>query len=107
MAWNPYPPLPVGPLRDLLCITRLLYRAAAAHQARDLGRLLALEAIGKALRTALRLSDAPPGTVDHGTAWAAAERAQRGLTLLVRGEPTLAALIEPTTRLIQRPGSMV
>jgi hypothetical protein len=107
MAWNPYPPVPAGPLRDLLGVTRAMYRAAADEQPPDEARLQALEAIGASLRTALRLATAPPGTLDHGTAWAAAERATRGLTELVAQQPTLAALIEPTTRRIQRPGSMV
>lgn len=105
MAWNPYPPLPVGALRDLLGITRALYRATLELEPRDEGRLQALQSIGRSLRTALRLSTAPPGTIDHGTAWAAAERATRDLGDLTRGEP-VGPLIGATARRVSRPGSM-
>lgn len=107
MAWNPYPPLPVGALRDLLGVTRALYRATSDAEPRDEARLQALGEIGRALRAALRGASAHPGTIDHGTAWAAAERATRGLRELVGAGELLAPLIAATARRIKRPGSMV
>jgi hypothetical protein len=50
VTWDPYPPLPRGALRDLLGISRALYRATLLENPRDVGRLQALEAIGKTLR---------------------------------------------------------
>jgi hypothetical protein len=106
VTWNPYPPLPVGALTDLLGITRALYRATLDSEPRDSSRLQAIEVVGKDLRAALRLTHAPPGTIDHGTAWAAAERAARGLSGLVEGVG-LAPVVAATARLVTRPGSMV
>jgi hypothetical protein len=51
--WNPYPPLPLGAVRDLLGITRAMYRATVADDPRDVCRLQALEDIGRTLRAVL------------------------------------------------------
>lgn len=106
MSWNPYPPLPRGALRDLLSLTRMLYRAANEADPRDDGRIQALEGIGKTLREALRLSKgAAPGTISHATAHAAVERAIVELQQLVG--PEVQAVLEATARCFRRPGSMV
>lgn len=108
VTWNPYPPLPIGALRDLLGITRALYRATLDSEPRDEGRLQALGEIGRTLKAVLKQSHAPPGTIDHGTAWAAAERAARALTDLVDDEQRLGPVVAVTARRISRgPGSMV
>lgn len=104
MTWNPYPPLPLSAVRDLHGITRAMYRAALDDQPRDEARLGALATIGRTLRAVLHESGAPPGTIPHGEAWAAAERATKELRELVRATP-LAPLVEATARLVTRSGS--
>jgi hypothetical protein len=96
--WNPYPPLPIGAVRDLLGITRALYRFAAEVEPRDEERLRALAEVGKTLRGVLRASRAHPGTIGHGEAWSAAERAARALGGLVNGE--LGLIVATTARVI-------
>lgn len=107
MTWNPYPPLPVGPLRDLLGITRALYRATRDTEPNDAARLAALEDIGRTLRAVLRASRAHPGTITHGEARLAAERATKALLELVGESMLLAPLIAAIARGISRSGSMV
>lgn len=107
MTWSPYPRLPVGELRDLLGVVRVLYRAAAASEPRDEARITALEGIGRTLKAVLQLRDAPPGTIDHGDAWAAAERVARELTELV-GTGELGGVLAATLSRVRRnTGSMV
>jgi len=105
-AWNPYPKLPVGALRDLLGITRAFYRAAHEAEPRDEQLLEALADVGKSLQAALVGARATPGTIQHGNAWAAAERASQALSGLVGGQP-LAPLVEATVRKFSRPGPIV
>lgn len=106
MSWNPYPPLPRGALRDVLSLTRMLYRAAAEADPRDEARLQALQGIGLALKEALRLSKgSAPGTIAHGSAHAAATRAIGQLSELVG--PELHAVLAATARCFKQPGSMV
>lgn len=105
MTWNPYPPLPIAAVRDLLGITRALYRATLAADPHD-GRLAALANIGKSLRAVLGAARAHPGTNDHLEAWAAAERATKALTELVGESMRLGPVIATTARCISRPGSM-
>jgi hypothetical protein len=107
VAWNPYPTLPAGAVRDLLGITRALYRLALEADPRDPGRLQALEQIGRDLRAALREARTHPGTIQHQNAWASVERASHALQELVGAEPALTALVAATARLFSRPGSMV
>lgn len=103
MAWNPYPPLPVEALRDLLGITRALYRAGRDDAPGDLERLRKLERVGKTLRAVLQASGAAPGTSTHVEAWAAAERAVRELREVAA---EALPLVEAMARLVTRPGSM-
>ena len=107
MTWNPYPPLPVGPLRDLLGVTRALYRAALEDSPRDPARLQALEDIGRTLKAVLRAARAHPGTITHGDAWLAAERSTKALRELVSESFLLAPVIAATARRVSRSGSMV
>jgi hypothetical protein len=107
MSWNPYPTLPAGALRDLLGVTRALYRLAAEAEPRDAARLQALEEIGRGLRSALNESRSAPGTIAHHNGWASAQRAILALRELVADSPPLAALVAATARLFARPGSMV
>ena len=78
MTWNPSP-LSSGALRDLLGITRALYRAATDEEPRDASRLAALEELGRTLQAVLRASRTHPGTIVHDQPRAAPERATRAL----------------------------
>lgn len=84
----------------------MLYRATRDAEPRDEARLQALERIGKTLRAVLALADAHPGTIDHGDAWLAAERATRELTAVVGDSTLLAPLVEATARRMARTGSI-
>jgi hypothetical protein len=74
-------PLPRGVVRDLLGITRALYRAELAlpPPRSDRLRLDRLEEIGKYFRRALDLSGGKPDTMGHRAAWNWAERATQAL----------------------------
>lgn len=105
MTWNPYPPLPLADLRDLLGIARAMYRAAQAEDAPDAAQLQALEGIGKTLRAVLGAAASHPGTNAHIEAWMEAERATKALRELVSGSG-LAPIVEATAKRVSRPGSM-
>lgn len=92
-------------MRDLLVITRALYRAMFAANPND-ARLLALADIGNILKSVLAAAHAHPGTSDHLSAWGAAEQASRALCALVDESMRLGPVIAATTRRIVRPGSM-
>lgn len=102
MNWNPYPPLPLGALRDLLGITRAMYRATVLDDPRDVCRLQALKDIGRTLRAVLAARRAPRGTNAHLEAWVAAERATKALGELVGESLELAPLIAATARRVSR-----
>ena len=96
MTYNPYPRLPIGPLRDLCGITRALYRAARAEVPPDASRLAALESIGSALRGALQQASGHPGTIPYQDAWEATEHAIAALQGLVGEAMVVRALIDVT-----------
>lgn len=98
-GWNPYPPLPRETVRDLLGLTRVLYRATEPH---DVVRLQELAEIGKALREALVGSKKHPGTIPHQFAWEAAEKATARLCALVQSDAAMAAALAPTAARIKR-----
>jgi hypothetical protein len=106
VTWNPYPPLPLAAVRDLLGIARAMYRATLADDPRDVVRLQALEDVGRTLQAVLGAGGAPPGTIPHVEAWTAAERATKALGELVMESTELAPLVAATARRISRPGSM-
>jgi hypothetical protein len=98
MRWQPYPPLPRETVRDLLGITRALYRATLAEDPRDVVRLQALAEIGKDLRNALADSRGThPGTLKHIEAWVAAERAMKALGALIGEDLLLAPIVRSLT----------
>ncbi|HKO92833.1 MAG TPA: hypothetical protein VJU61_16875 [Polyangiaceae bacterium] len=107
MAWNPYPPLPLGAVRDLLGITRALYRAALDDEPRDAARLEALEEIGRTLQSVLKEPRSHPGTIAAQNARAAAERATARLRELVGEGQLLAPLLAATAKRLARAGAMV
>jgi hypothetical protein len=102
VAYNPYPRLPIGPLRDLLGITRALYRASRAEEPPDATRLEALDSIGRALGAALREARGHPGTVPYQEAWAATERAVTALQGLVDNSMRVGLVIRVTAGCIAR-----
>jgi hypothetical protein len=84
-------PLPVGIVRDLLAIARMLYRSA--RSAGDAARVDELEQIGKQLTTALELAKAPPGSLGHRSAWSHAELALARLGASVGAEARVLELL--------------
>jgi hypothetical protein len=87
VPWNPYPRVPFEAVRDLLAITRALYRATRGDDPQDTARLRALEEIGTMLRSVLGAATTHPGTIAHQNAWVAAERATQALSELVASTP--------------------
>jgi hypothetical protein len=86
--------LPRGVVRDLLGITRAMYRqevAAGGHPV----RLQTLVDIGKMLRTALELSKVAPDTIGHRAAWGWAGKAVTALGdyVAIADAPALAAVL--------------
>ena len=102
MNWNPYPPLPLCAVRDLLGITRAMYRATVLDDPRNVCRLQVLEDIGRTLRAVLAAHGTPRGTIAHLEAWAAAERATQALGELVGESLKLAPLVAATARRVSR-----
>lgn len=85
---------PVEAARDLLGITRALYRAER-DGAGDPVRLEELKRIGERLRMALTMARLPPGTLGHSAAWSHADEAIDALGKLVHDEK-LAPIIAAT-----------
>lgn len=85
--------LPRGVVRDLLGITRALYRAELAAGGNPV-RLQALVDIGRMLRTALELSRVEPDTIGHRAAWGWAGKATTALgDFVAANESPLAAVL--------------
>lgn len=99
---NPYPELPRGALRDLLAVTRMLYRATAELEPQNTVRLQALEQMGRTLQRVLKAACQYSGSPDHQTAWSAAERVTRELQALVAEGQLLAPLVDVTAKRVSR-----
>jgi hypothetical protein len=82
-------------VRDLLGITRALYRAELAlpPPRADRLRLDRLEEIGKQFRRALDLSKGEPDTMGHRAAWTWAERATQALGEFVGDDLPLGSVL--------------
>jgi hypothetical protein len=102
MPWKPYPPLPRETVRDLLGITRALYRATLANDPRDVVRLQALVDIGNGFREALKKATGHPGTIPYQEGWAAANRATKALCALVDESTSLAPLLKATAQKLEQ-----
>ena len=87
--------LPRGVVRDLLGVTRALYRAELAlpPPRADRVRLDRLEEIGKQFRRALDLSRGEPDTMGHRAAWNWAEQATQALGEFVGDELPLGSVL--------------
>ncbi len=86
--------LPRGVVRDLLGITRALYRQELAAGGNPV-RLQALVDIGRMLGTALELSKVEPDTIGHRAAWGWAGKAVAALGdyVAIADAPALAAVL--------------
>jgi hypothetical protein len=101
--WKPHPlepyPLPRELVRDLLGITRALYRATKAEDPNNAELLLEFERIGKmyrrSLQTCLRHG---PETIAHMDGVREAERATKALGKVVNHTMSVPALVRATAR---------
>ncbi len=92
---------PVGAARDLLGITRALYRAEQAGAGNPLA-LEDLKQIGEKLKTAIDLATrADPGTIGHSAAWSHADDAMTKLGALIGDEMNLAPVFAATLAHVQ------
>jgi hypothetical protein len=80
-------------VRDLLAITRVLFRSSRAG-GDGADRLEELTAIGKKLNTALELAGATPGSMGHRAAWQHAEDALERLSHLIGSEERTQTLLK-------------
>lgn len=98
-------PLPRGIVRDLLGITRALYRAELAlpPPRADRLRLERLTEIGQQLRRALELSRGQPDTMGHRAAWSWAEQATRALGEFVGDEMKLGEVLRASVVKLMTP----
>jgi hypothetical protein len=96
-ANRPVPTLPLDVVRDLLAITRALYRVET-----DPVRLQELKEIGEGFRTALQLAPLGAATLGGRAAPSHATKATARLCALVDGstllEPALLAVADRLTR---------
>ncbi|MEY2936956.1 MAG: hypothetical protein RL033_7705 [Pseudomonadota bacterium] len=87
-------------MRDLLGITRALYRAELAlpPPRADKLRVDQLVEIGRMYRTALDLSRGEPDTMGHRAAWSWAQKATAALCAFVGEELRLAPVLRSAAR---------
>jgi len=94
--------LPLAIIRDLLGITRALYRAELAAAPRDSRKLEALMQIGQELRLALDMGKNAPGSMGAVAAWSWAEQATFKLGEIVSDMPVAPAVRASVTRMKRR-----
>jgi hypothetical protein len=98
MPADTHGPFPFGAVRDLLGITRALYRAT-----RDSERQARLESIGRSLNQALELARrCGPGTLGRRAAWDWGERAAAELGQLVADGATVEPLVRAAATRLRR-----
>jgi hypothetical protein len=97
-------PLPRGVVRDLLGITRALYRAELAlpPPRADRQRLDQLEEVGRMFRRALELSRHEPDTMGHRAAWSWAEKATAALGVYVGEDLRLGPVLRASAAKLGR-----
>ena len=99
MPADTHGPFPFGAVRDLLGITRALYRAADGEPQRQ----AELHRIGRDLRDALELARrTEEGTLGRRGAWQRAERATKALGDLVADGCAVAPLVRATAARLRR-----
>lgn len=95
-------PFPREVVRDLLGITRALYRAEKARSNLDAARLECLLEIGKQFRLALDLSKYDPDTMGGRAARGWAEKATRALGQFVADSELMAPAVAATAARLGR-----
>ena len=96
-------PFPSGVVRDLLGVTRALYRAERdADLPESLERLRRLEEAGKAYRQALDLGRCEPGTMGCRAAWSWAEKATAILCEVVGDQGELSNVVSVSALALRR-----
>lgn len=99
MPADTHGPFPFEPVRDLLGITRALYRAADGEPRRQ----AELQRIGLGLREALELARrSGEGTLGRRAAWTKAERATKALGALVADGCAVEPLVQATAICLAR-----
>lgn len=103
MRSNHYGQLPRETVRDLLGITRALYRAERAlpPTEADALRLARLAEIGTQLRSALDLSKGEPDTMGHRSAWMWAEKGAAALGQFVGETMPMAPAVRAAAAKLQ------
>jgi hypothetical protein len=100
MPCDNHGPFPVGAVRDLLAITRALYRANSG-----IDRAKRLERVGELLNAALDLArTSGPGTMGRRAAWSKAEKATEELGYIVADGITVETLVSAAAAKIRRSG---
>jgi hypothetical protein len=94
--------LPLEVVRDLLGITRALYRSERAKPAPDARTVEALRTVGEKLRRALELGRNEPGSMGARSAWNWAEQATETLEPLLAGLELAPAVRATIARLKKR-----
>jgi hypothetical protein len=95
-------PFPKEAVRDLLGITRALYRAEKAMPALNAARLEQLLEIGKQFRLALDLSKFEPDTMGGRAARSWAEKATKALGQFVADSELMAPAVAATAARLGR-----
>jgi hypothetical protein len=95
-------PLPREAVRDLLGITRALYRAERAKPGTSYARLEQLLEIGKQFRLALDLSKYEPDTMGGRAARSWAEKATAALGEIVADSELMAPAVAATAERLRR-----
>lgn len=100
-------PFPTALVRDLLGLTRLLYRAEqAADMPGSYERLARLEKAGRAFREAIELARRSGANKSAPrSAWGRAEKGALALRAIVGGEPELSELVRISTATLLPPPS--
>jgi hypothetical protein len=102
LSCDTHGPFPFAAVRDLLGITRALYRAEIAGAA-DGARLRSLEEIGRGYRSALDLARrSGEGTLGRRAAWSWAEKSTSALGNLVAEQSQVATLVRASAALLGR-----
>lgn len=97
-------PFPREVVRDLLGITRALYRAEVAKPNPDRSRVERLLQIGQLYRTALEMAKYAPDTIGGRAARAKAERATAALGEYVADSELMAPAVAATAAGLRRRG---
>jgi hypothetical protein len=94
-------PFPLEEVRDLLGLTRAIYRARLASGASP-GELERIQRIGERLKLALELAANEAGSVGERAAWQHAEKATREIGTVLDIEPA-EPIVQAAMRAVSEP----